>query len=194
VDDLKQGCLFSTKCSLLAFLISIFGVASYTYYSFNLGVFPHTIGYSVTCLLPMGSYLLMRNIPGYLRNGHSGFFAWFGIIFLELLTCQQHIWQSADGRGILSVQSKFPTFNMILTSVIFLMASHEMHSIKHKIITLFTQQDKGKSPFYLKLTVLAVFVFGMVVLNDLTNSTSQIWLLRHRIFFWCKRSFFEEAI
>ena len=46
------------------------------------------------------SYVLLRNVSGWLRSRYSTLFAWFGKISLELFICQYHIWLAADAYGM----------------------------------------------------------------------------------------------
>jgi hypothetical protein len=45
------------------------------------------------------SFVLLRNVSGWLRSRYSSFFAWFGRISLELFLAQYHIWLAADADG-----------------------------------------------------------------------------------------------
>lgn len=57
--------------------------------------------HSVTSLVPILAFVVLRNATSFLRNRYSTFFAWFGRHSLETFVLQYHIWLAADTRGIL---------------------------------------------------------------------------------------------
>ena len=52
-------------------------------------------------VLPILSFVVIRNCNRYLRNFYSSIFAWLGRYSLETFTLQFHIWLAADTKGIL---------------------------------------------------------------------------------------------
>lgn len=175
VDDLKQGCLFSTKASLLSFIVSLVGFTSFSYWS----SFCETeaecgVTYTFVCLLPMISFLTLRNIPGYIRAGFSSFFAWFGTIYLELFISQYHIWSAADGKGVLVVTS-WPTLNLLTTTLIFVCVAHETHQLTCTFTGWFVNGDGEGSVrrLIVRVFLLLAVVLTFLIINDVTNSRSE---------------------
>ena len=57
---------------------------------------------------------------------HSALLAGLGRISLETLVAQGHIWLAADSHGVLVLLPRFPVLNLLITSFIFICASHEV--------------------------------------------------------------------
>ncbi|CAM6054066.1 unnamed protein product, partial [Sphagnum tenellum] len=51
----------------------------------------------ITAILPIISFMLMRNMFGFLKAHYSRFFAWIGTFSIELFVCQYHISMANDG-------------------------------------------------------------------------------------------------
>ncbi|OPL21407.1 hypothetical protein AM593_06079, partial [Mytilus galloprovincialis] len=97
--------------------------------------------HSYLTIVPIVSFILIRNVPGWLRTKYSSFFAWFGKISLEtekilqsflnyiLFISQYHIWLAADTHGVLVLIPSYPVLNVIITSFIFICISHEISKI-----------------------------------------------------------------
>lgn len=62
-----------------------------------------------------------------LRGKHSALLAGLGRISLETLVAQGHIWLAADSHGVLVLLPRFPVLNLLVTSFIFICASHEVN-------------------------------------------------------------------
>lgn len=129
-DDNNHTNLFSRRASLLSCLFAFMGIGFYTTYTFLCRnkqdceeIHPYV------SFIPIVSYIVLRNLSGILRTRYSTFFSWFGHISLELFICQYHIWLAADRHGVLVLMPGFPTFNLMITSFIFVCVSHEVNRI-----------------------------------------------------------------
>lgn len=71
-------------------------------------------------------YIALRNASLALRGKHSALLAGLGRISLETLVAQGHIWLAADSHGVLVLLPRFPVLNLLVTSFIFICASHEV--------------------------------------------------------------------
>lgn len=141
-DDNNHGNLFARKTSITVTLLAIIGVGFYEMFSFfcrNEQNCEEIHSYIV--FIPIVGYIILRNISGILRTRYSTFFAWFGRISLELFICQYHIWLAADRHGVLVLLPGFPTLNMIITSFIFVCASHEVHRITQILLPYAVPND-----------------------------------------------------
>ncbi|XP_067112087.1 N-acetylneuraminate 9-O-acetyltransferase [Osmerus mordax] len=87
------------------------------------------------------AFILIRNIPGYARSIYSSFFAWFGKISLELFICQYHIWLAADTKGILVLLPGSPSFNIIISTFIFVCVAHEISLITNDLAQVVIPKD-----------------------------------------------------
>lgn len=88
---------------------------------------------SYTSVIPIISYIILRNVSGVLRTRFSSLFAWFGRISLELMVCQCHIWLAADTHGVLVLLPGYPVLNGLIVSFIFICICHELHDITTKL-------------------------------------------------------------
>ncbi|EDV95368.1 N-acetylneuraminate 9-O-acetyltransferase [Drosophila grimshawi] len=141
-DDNNHGNLFSRRTSISVTLLALLGVGIYTSFSFlcrNVQNCEEIHSYIV--FIPIIGYIVLRNISGILRTRYSSFFAWFGRISLELFVCQYHIWLAADRHGVLVLLPGFPTLNMIITSFIFVCASHEVHRLTQILLPYAVPND-----------------------------------------------------
>jgi N-acetylneuraminate 9-O-acetyltransferase len=143
-DDSNHGNLFSRRISLSSTLLAFVGIGFYTTFTFfckNKNDCEEIHSYVV--FIPIVSFIILRNISGVLRTRFSTFFSWFGKISLELFICMHHIWLAADRHGVLVLFPSFPTLNIILTSIIFVCISHEVHRIT-QILVLYAVPDNWK--------------------------------------------------
>ncbi|XP_055390090.1 N-acetylneuraminate 9-O-acetyltransferase [Condylostylus longicornis] len=141
-DDNNHGNLFSRRISLTVTLAAIIGVGFYTSFSFLCKSQQNCEEiHSYIVFIPILGYIILRSISGILRTRYSTFFAWFGKIWLELFICQYHIWLAADRHGVLVLLPGFPTLNMIITSFIFVCASHEVHRLTQILLPIMVPND-----------------------------------------------------
>lgn len=157
-DDNNHGNLFSRRVSLIGTLAAILGVGLYTSFSF---ICRNKLDcdeiHSYIVFIPIIGYLVLRNISGILRTRYSTFFAWFGRISLELFICQYHIWLAADRHGVLVLLPGFPTMNMIITTFIFVCASHEVHRLTQVLLPYAIPSD-----WKLALRNFAIFIIVLI--------------------------------
>ena len=122
--------------------------------------------HSYASVFPVTAFIIIRNVPGYLRSGYSAFFAWFGKISLELFIGQYHIWLAADTKGMLVVISpEWPTLNLVITSFIFVAVAHEINvitGIVTKHILGPPSGDKGKMLILLMCVLTGICAISLV--------------------------------
>ncbi|KAH8415359.1 hypothetical protein KR222_005093 [Zaprionus bogoriensis] len=141
-DDNNHGNLFARRTSISVTLLALGGVGVYTAFSFLCRNVQNCEEiHSYILFIPIIGYVVLRNISGILRTRYSNFFAWFGRISLELFVCQYHIWLAADRHGVLVLLPGFPTLNMIITSFIFVCASHEVHRLTQILLPYAVPND-----------------------------------------------------
>lgn len=142
IDDNTHHNLFSGRISLMASLLAIVGIGFYTTFSFlcrNKQDCEEIHSYVV--FVPILSYVVLRNVSGIFRVRFSSFFAWFGRISLELFICQYHIWLAADRNGVLVLLPGFPNLNILISSFIFVCASHEVHRLTQALLPYVVPAD-----------------------------------------------------
>ncbi|XP_018587339.1 N-acetylneuraminate (7)9-O-acetyltransferase [Scleropages formosus] len=109
------------------------------------------------------AFILIRNIPGYIRSLYSSFFAWFGKISLELFICQYHIWLAADTKGILVLVPGNPMLNVIVSTFIFVCVAHEISQVTNDLAQVAIPKE---SPALLRRILgMAIFLGAVLLLS-----------------------------
>ncbi|XP_071148992.1 N-acetylneuraminate (7)9-O-acetyltransferase-like isoform X2 [Mytilus edulis] len=130
IDDSNNENLFSRIFSSFVVFLGLLGLGSYVIFTFLCkNKVECNQFHSYLTIVPIISFILIRNVPGWLRTKYSSFFAWFGKISLELFISQYHIWLAADTHGVLVLIPSYPVLNVIITSFIFICISHEISKI-----------------------------------------------------------------
>ena len=98
---------------------------------------PHTFFQFVLLVLMLFflqilGYIILRNATVALRGKHSSLLAGLGRISLETWVSQGHVWLAADSHGVLVLLPRFPVLNLLVTSFIFICASHEVKYLNSK--------------------------------------------------------------
>ncbi|XP_029649299.1 N-acetylneuraminate 9-O-acetyltransferase-like isoform X1 [Octopus sinensis] len=142
IDDTTRDTLFSKGASWLLCIFSILGITGYTVFACVCRTKPHCNDvHSYLTFLPIISYIILRNVPGWLRTKYSTFFAWFGKISLELFIAQYHIWLASDTHGILVLVPGYPVLNVVITSYILVCICHEIHCITTGLVKYAVPSD-----------------------------------------------------
>ncbi|KAH0950153.1 hypothetical protein HN011_002784 [Eciton burchellii] len=113
--------------------------------------------HSYVAFIPILGYIALRNASLALRGKHSALLAGLGRISLETLVAQGHIWLAADSHGVLVLLPRFPVLNLLVTSFIFICASHEIHRLTH-VLALYAVPNDWKLVTRNLLLFVAVLV------------------------------------
>ncbi|KAL3275434.1 hypothetical protein HHI36_020195 [Cryptolaemus montrouzieri] len=163
-DDNNHSNLFSRGMALSSTLLSIVGLGCYITMTFLChDEMECSEIHSYVVFIPIISYIILRNISGFLRTRYSSLFAWFGEISLELFISQYHILLAADTHGVLVLLPGYPVMNMIITSFIFIAASHEIHRLT-KILLPYAVPSDWK--LVLRNFILFLAVLVPIGIND----------------------------
>jgi len=92
-------------------------------------------------IIPILSYLILRNTIDCIRDKCSYMFSWFGRISLELYICSSHIWMAADYNGLLVLLPGYPVVNMLITTFIFICLAHELNLITKMLSSYFVPNN-----------------------------------------------------
>ncbi|XP_077271836.1 N-acetylneuraminate (7)9-O-acetyltransferase isoform X2 [Temnothorax americanus] len=116
-----------TAVSSVLALVSLIAYTTFT-------IFCHSVSeceeiHSYVAFIPIIGYIALRNASLALRGKHSALLAGLGRISLETLVAQGHIWLAADSHGVLVLLPRFPVLNLLVTSFIFICASHEIRRL-----------------------------------------------------------------
>ncbi|XP_026684151.1 N-acetylneuraminate 9-O-acetyltransferase [Diaphorina citri] len=126
IDDNTYSNLFSTKVTLVALFVAIGAICLNSTFAMLCSEAECTELHSYTVIIPILSYIVVRNISGRLRTRYSSLFAGLGRISLELYITQIHIFTSADTHGILTLLPEYPVLNSLVTCFIFICVAHEV--------------------------------------------------------------------
>ncbi|XP_043289207.1 N-acetylneuraminate 9-O-acetyltransferase isoform X2 [Venturia canescens] len=108
-------------------LVSLAAYTTFTILCFSVSECEEIHSYVV--FIPIVGYIVLRNSSLALRGKHSVLLAGLGRISLETLVSQGHVWLAADSHGVLVLLPRFPVLNLLVTSFIFICASHEIHRL-----------------------------------------------------------------
>ncbi|XP_050545814.1 N-acetylneuraminate 9-O-acetyltransferase isoform X2 [Daktulosphaira vitifoliae] len=137
IDDNNHSNLVSPRLAVFSSILALIGLTASTAYNIlcqNQTECSEFLSY--TSIIPILSYIIIRNMSGILRTKFSSLFAWFGRISLELMVCQCHIWLAADTHGVLVLLPGYPVLNGLIVSFIFICICHELHEITTKLTPL----------------------------------------------------------
>ncbi|XP_043525407.1 N-acetylneuraminate 9-O-acetyltransferase [Frieseomelitta varia] len=114
----------------LSSLLALISLTAYTTFT----ILCHSVSeceeiHSYVAFIPIIGYIALRNASLALRGKHSALLTGLGRISLETLVAQGHIWLAADSHGVLVLLPRFPVLNLLVTSFIFICASHEIHRL-----------------------------------------------------------------
>lgn len=141
-DDNNHSNLFSRGIALSATLAALLGIGSYITLTFLCrDELECSEIHSYIVFIPIVGYIVLRNISGILRTRYSSLFAWFGNISLELFISQYHIWLAADTHGVLVLIPGYPVLNVLVTSFIFVCASHEINRLTKVLLSYAVPSD-----------------------------------------------------
>ncbi|KAK0088556.1 hypothetical protein PV326_004800 [Microctonus aethiopoides] len=124
--------------SLFAPLVALVSLAAYT--TFTILCVSTAECEEVHSYIIIG-YIVLRNSSIALRGKHSVLLAGLGRISLETLVGQGHVWLAADSHGVLVLLPRFPVLNLLVTSFIFICASHEIHRLTHILASYAVPND-----------------------------------------------------
>ncbi|KAF7268298.1 N-acetylneuraminate (7)9-O-acetyltransferase [Rhynchophorus ferrugineus] len=163
-DDNNHSNLFSKRVALSGTLAAIIGLGVYGAITMLCHNEPECSEiHSYVAFIPIVSFIFLRNVTGVLRTRYSSFFAWFGEIHLELFLSQYHIWLAADTHGVLVLIPGFPVLNLIITTYIFVCASHAIHEITTMLQPYAVPEDWK---FVLRNFILFLAVLVPIGIND----------------------------
>ncbi|KAI1285807.1 N-acetylneuraminate 9-O-acetyltransferase [Halotydeus destructor] len=142
IHDNNHGSLFPKGVTVLLLIASCLGILIYEVFAFTCRnksecneIHPYIF------FIPIVSFITLRNLSGLLRSRYSAFFAWFGRISLELFVGQYHIWLAANTHGVLVLVPSYPVLNVVVTLVIFVWVSHELHCLTGHLVNFAVPSD-----------------------------------------------------
>ena len=161
IDDTTSSSLFQPKLHIFIHTAAVFGLASHFMFTILCSnkVECNSI-HSYISIIPIVSFVILRNSTGRLRVVFSTFFAWFGKFSLELFISQYHIWLAADTKGLLVLIPDHPYMNLLFITFIFVCVAHEISNITGVIAAWAVPNDtwtlrRNTSVFALSLLIIA---------------------------------------
>uniref|UniRef100_A0A8D8UXD8 CAS1 domain-containing protein 1 n=1 Tax=Cacopsylla melanoneura TaxID=428564 RepID=A0A8D8UXD8_9HEMI len=156
IDDNTYSNLFSTKLTLVSLFIALIALCLNSTFAMLCSEAECTELHSYTVIVPILSYIVIRNISGRLRTRYSSLFTGLGRISLELYITQSHIFTAADTHGILTLLPEYPVLNSLLTCFIFICVAHELHEIMLTLMPYCVPQDSKTA---LRNFLIFLFIF-----------------------------------
>ncbi|KAM6374098.1 N-acetylneuraminate (7)9-O-acetyltransferase isoform 5-T12 [Alca torda] len=170
ISEGKGDPLFSNRVSNVLLFISIVSFLTYSIWASSCKnkTECNELHPSVS-VVQILAFILIRNIPGYVRSVYSSFFAWFGKISLELFICQYHIWLAADTKGILVLIPGYPMFNVLVSTFIFVCVAHEISQITNDLAQIVVPKDN--STLLKRLLCIAGFFCGLLLFSAMQDQS-----------------------
>ncbi|KAI5851189.1 10 TM acyl transferase domain found in Cas1p-domain-containing protein [Morchella snyderi] len=122
-----QGWVSAKKYATIASIISI--VLYLLFEATREDKYEYNTYHPYISVIPILSFITLRNSTPQLRNTHSRVFSWLGKCSLETFTLQYHIWMAADTKGLLGLGAfglTGRTSNFVLATILFLYVSHRV--------------------------------------------------------------------
>jgi len=142
VDDNNHSNLFTSRVALCSVLLSLVALGcSTTFALLCQSAAECNEVHSYTVVIPIVSYVFLRNVSGILRTRYSSFFAWFGRLSLELMVTPYHVWLAADNHGVLVLLPGYPVLNVLLSCYIMVCITHELHAITRQLTPFAVPSD-----------------------------------------------------
>ncbi|KAI4477252.1 PREDICTED: CAS1 domain-containing protein 1 [Polistes canadensis] len=148
-----------TALSSVLALISLVAYTTFTILCYSVSECEEI--HSYVAFIPIVGYIVLRNASLALRGKHSVLLAGLGRISLETLVGQGHIWLAADSHGVLVLLPRFPVLNLLITSFIFICASHEIHRLTIMLVPYAVPNDWRRVARNLLLFIAVLVPIGI---------------------------------
>lgn len=159
-DDSHRRKLFERGTSLIVLGLSLAALGGYAIQAFTCSSKEScNATHALASCIPITAFVLLHNVPGYLRNRHSTFFAWVGKYSLELFIGQYHIWLAADTKGVLVLIPEHPVLNVIVTCFVFVCVCHEVNKVTGILAQALVTKDMTTM-----LRRLVIFIIGLIII------------------------------
>ncbi|KAH8929071.1 Cas1p-domain-containing protein [Atractiella rhizophila] len=98
-------------------------------------------------IIPILSFVFLRNATSYLRGTTSVLFAYFGKISLETFMLQFNIWLAGDTKGLLLIfpflDARWRQLNFVLSSLVFVWVSEKVAKATGRLTDFLCEEWKG---------------------------------------------------
>ena len=106
-------------------------------------------------VVPIVSYVLLRNVSSKLRSQHTWLFAFIGKISLESYLSQFHVWLGSEAKTIIWLIPDYPMINFVVASGIFLSIAHLLFNITQTLNDFILPASASNRVFLRNLILLA---------------------------------------
>jgi len=152
--------LFKSKQTVFAAFFSVVGATLFGVHLFVCNdISVCNTAHAIASCIPITSYILLRNLPTYLRVRFSSFFSWIGSMSVELFIAQYHIWLAADAHGVLVFVPNYQTINALLTTFVFVCVVLELHKTSVTLSNALVTKDVR-----IMLRRLVIFILMLIVI------------------------------
>lgn len=116
-------------------------------------------------MIPLTTYIFMRNITPELRKVHLGLLAEIGKVTLETYLMQHHIWLTSSAKTLLEVVPQFPMINFLLVTVVYVLVSRRLYRITISLRAMLIPEETSRAILWLValMAVLGLFA-GMAAI------------------------------
>eukprot|EP00413_Alexandrium_margalefii_P018766 CAMPEP_0204530224 /NCGR_PEP_ID=MMETSP0661-20131031/10500_1 /ASSEMBLY_ACC=CAM_ASM_000606 /TAXON_ID=109239 /ORGANISM="Alexandrium margalefi, Strain AMGDE01CS-322" /LENGTH=678 /DNA_ID=CAMNT_0051536301 /DNA_START=59 /DNA_END=2095 /DNA_ORIENTATION=+ len=178
VESLPAFQEWGVKLSMLAAMAVMFGFwAHYVYSQDKMG---YNAIHSYYGVVPLLSYLLLRNISKTLRGYYLHGLHWFGTITLECYLLQYHIWLSGNAAKLLNVVPGQWFLTFVLASILHLVCSQSIFNITNRLRNIFLPNDIGLALRNIVSLLAAVLICYAIAYRFIINGAAAnhlIWVI-----------------
>ncbi|KAK3751862.1 hypothetical protein QZH41_009672 [Actinostola sp. cb2023] len=171
IDDTIKKRLFHPTHSTVTLILSALALGVYAIQAFTCSNKPScNTTHSIASCVPITAFILLRNIPSFLRTKFSRVFTWVGSISLEgpkiegevldgLFVGQYHIWLAKDTQGVLVLIPGQPLLNVVITTFVFVCICHEVHKVSGALTKALIARD-----ITTMIRRLIIFVIALIII------------------------------
>eukprot|EP00794_Sanderia_malayensis_P017222 gene17222-18943_t len=159
-EEIGNLVLFKRKTAVIVLLLSAIGFTLFVVHLFvcHDRAICNAAHAAASCI-PITSYILLRNVPEFLRVRFSSSFAWIGKMSVELYIAQYHIWLAADSYGLLVLVPNYPIINALITTFVFVCIAVELKEVSDALSDALVTKDVR-----VMLRRLLIFIIMLIVI------------------------------
>jgi len=120
-------------------------------------------------IVPIVSYIALRNVAPQLRGQHTWLFAFVGKISLESYLSQFHVWLGTDAKTIIWLVPEYPMVNFVVASGIFLCIAHLLFQITQTLNDFILPSTATMRSFLRNFILLVAFFAVLGYAEHLQN-------------------------
>lgn len=157
-SEIKHKAKIKVACRLVMLAVAL--IAGVTWYTtaMTLNKFAYNNSHCYTSLVPILTYIVVRNSFPILRRYTLALFGTLGKITLETYLSQLHVYLQSNAKGLIGYIHGYPLLNFALATIIYLGISHALFNLTLSFSAFFIRKDWHKGA---KMAALAGGVFAV---------------------------------